>query len=553
MPDHSNMTASHEQLISQLAAYITAHGFYFPRKLLTTYYLSLQTKPFVILTGISGTGKTKLAQLFAEWMSPGVEVQTEIKEEPENDATSFYREIKPSYLTGGFSIPKNAYRYFDIPEPSQSTYITVQLGEDGPTEQYLIRHQQYSHGKTAYVYFALRKSIREWMNEHFEIGDIMRFEHLEDEGIYRISKFTPTVRRILKRTPRLAFVTVRPDWTDNRGLLGFYNLITGTYQATDFLRLLLQASVDVDIPHFVILDEMNLAKVEYYFADFLSAMESRYLQNGALKQSPLRLHDLPRCMLAQGYQPWDEDADVEATEPFMCQVRCAGCPLRGGVDEAQWKRGQSRYEDAVKAGFTPQYYVPPRLMVPPNVYFAGTVNVDETTYMFSPKVLDRANTLEFNAVDLAGYYQRTAQAAAPAPADEATRAAFTYDGQFLCLPKSIPLQQSEVLAPYRARLVELNALLRPYTLHFGYRVADEVLLYLWNAHQLGDAAFSLDTAFDYQCYQKILPKFHGSQAKLQEPLENLLAFCHQYAYTRSAAKIQQMLDQLKKEGFASFA
>jgi 5-methylcytosine-specific restriction endonuclease McrBC GTP-binding regulatory subunit McrB len=70
---------------------------------------------------------------------------------------------------------------------------------------------------------------------------------------------------------------------------------------------------------------------------------------------------------------------------------------------------------------------------------------------------------------------------------------------------------------------------------------------------LGDAAFSLDTAFDYQCYQKILPKFHGSQAKLQEPLEDLLAFCNRYAYTHSAAKIQQMLDQLKKEGFASFA
>ena len=128
--------------------FVAGKGFYFPEELVNNYIFSLKTKPFVILSGISGTGKTKLAQLFAEYMC----------------------------LDG----------------------------------------------------------IR-----------------------------------------RYCFISVRPDWNDNRGLLGFYNPITQQYQPTELLKLLLRAVQDDKNPYFVILDEMNLAKVEYYFADFLSCMESR--------------------------------------------------------------------------------------------------------------------------------------------------------------------------------------------------------------------------------------------------------------------------------------
>ncbi len=465
-PPTTTPTTTTTGLLSSLTNYVAGREFYFPPELLVTYYLSLQTKPFAILTGISGTGKTKLAQLFAQWMSP----------------------------------------------------------TDG-------------------------------------------------EGNY-------------------AFVSVRPDWMDSRGLLGFHNLITGTYSATDFLRLLLQATInlksDKPCPYFVILDEMNLAKVEYYFADFLSVMESRYLQDGEVKQSSLRLHDLPRCVLAQGESSWGEEAEVGEAEPCMCYVRCDGCPLRQGVDERQWSRGKSDYDTAHKSGFDPTRYVPPRLYVPRNVYFSGTVNVDETTYMFSPKVLDRANTIEFNEVDLESYFVRERGASSAGPANDAARAAFTFDGKFTLLPKAVPIRTDEEMSPYREQLVALNNLLQPYKMHFGYRVADEVLLYLWNAKNLSDPAFDLDTAFDHQLCQKVLPKFHGSQAKLQAPLEHLLLFCvdserqpsipgaelepadrkhirelksksvddlrsHGARYPRAAHKVRRMLDTLEKDGFAGFA
>jgi len=420
--------------LAGLSSHMIAHGFHFPISLLTTYFLSLQTKPFAILTGISGTGKTKLAQLFAKWMSPVVE-----------------------------------------------TEVTV------------------------------------------------------------------------------AFVPVRPDWTDSRGLLGFHNLITGTYSATDFLRLLLRATINLQSdrlrPYFVILDEMNLAKVEYYFADFLSAMESRRLGEGnSIEQECLTLHNQPRCVLAAGNEGI-VDPSYYHEKRFTCLVRCEQCPFASLVNEGYHQDGEFEYEEARAAGFAPQHFVPPRLTVPLNAYFSGTVNVDETTYTFSPKVLDRANTIEFGDVRLDTYFSVSSVGGPVAyTASEETIAAFTNHWQFALLPKQVPELRSDLeLAPYRDQLVRLNQLLEPFEMHFGYRVADELLLYLWNAQELNDPAFALDVAFDHQIYQKVLPKFHGSQAKLQEPLEALHAFCEEHGYARSAAKIQRMLNMLLKEGFASFA
>jgi energy-coupling factor transporter ATP-binding protein EcfA2 len=396
--------------ITQLERYVQSQRFSFPRDLLTTYYLALRTKPFVILTGISGTGKTKLAQLFAEWMS--------------------------------------------------------------------------------------QKNKEQW-----------------------------------------AFVPVRPDWTDNRGLLGFHNLITQSYQGSDLLSLLLRATVNGGKPHFVILDEMNLAKVEYYFADFLSAIESRRAIGDKIVQESIPLHSQPRCVVISGYE---EKAKGFYDKNNVCTASCSECPYT--TPGAQVK----------EPGFDPLCFAPPRLAVPLNVYFAGTVNVDETTYMFSPKVLDRANTIEFDEVDLRGYFSGAGAAGNATCADDAAAQDFSYKGQFVRLPKQEPeLSSTPELAPYRERLIKLVDTLKPFGMHFGYRVADEILLYLWNAKQLNEPGFDLDKAFDRQVYQKILPKFHGSQARLQEPLKALKDILT--GLPASENKLQRMLDQLQKEGFASFA
>ena len=208
-----------------LYEYYSMMGFLFSGETITRYFLSLKTKPFIILTGISGTGKTKIAQIFAEYMC-----QDENEEAKEK---------------------------------------------------------------------------------------------------------------------RKAFIPVRPDWMDNKGLLGFYNILDQKYHSTPLLDLILNAKANSDKPYFVILDEMNLAKVEYYFSDFLSIMESRTVDNPDGEK--IHLHSL---------------------------------------EEARTHDGRE---------------IPQKIHIPRNLFFTGTVNVDETTYMFSPKVLDRANVIEFNEVNLEGY------------------------------------------------------------------------------------------------------------------------------------------------------
>ena len=169
--------------------------------------------------------------------------------------------------------------------------------------------------------------------------------------------FRPILQSAVARIPddaanNYVVVPVRPDWVDNRGLLGYLNPLTNEYSTTPFLNVLLRAGDEEERaeaagekphPFFVILDEMNLARVEHYFSDFLSALESR------------------------------EDIPLHEDE---------------AVDSGESQSGPR---------------VPRKLKVPGNVLFTGTVNVDETTYMFSPKVLDRAFTIEFDQVDLKGF------------------------------------------------------------------------------------------------------------------------------------------------------
>lgn len=142
--------------------------------------------------------------------------------------------------------------------------------------------------------------------------------------------------------PFYLLVAVQPDWHSARDLLGYYNALTNTYQATPFLRLLLRASADPQQPYYICLDEMNLARPEYYLAPLLSALETS-----------------------------DHSIDL-------------GVP-----------------SDEVRAASGETLTNPFRL--PLNVHFIGTVNVDESTHALSDKLLDRANLIELTEVDLKAY------------------------------------------------------------------------------------------------------------------------------------------------------
>lgn len=406
--------------------YFEMQGYIFPNEIITRYFLSLKAKPFVILTGISGTGKTKIAQIFADYMC-----------------------------------------------------------QDDTEEN--------------------RKS-------------------------------------------RIAFIPVRPDWMDNRGLLGYFNPLSECYHATPALRLLLEAAKNPDKPYFLILDEMNLAKVEYYFSDFLSILESR--TSSYPKGEPLLLHD-------------------------------------------------SR--EAIKVYRDDTLQIPHELCIPPNVYITGTVNVDETTYMFSPKVLDRANVIEFNDVSLKSiskdYFDEPSvpeKLSADEPDSEYpylelalnnpdVRSSLLIKDKVFLFPSledyHKALDNAETVGGMSLIVITwLIRLLEQYHLHFGYRVVNEIARFTWLALEsesiLGSVA-PKHTIIDIQILQKVLPKLHGTRAKLDKPLRDLLAFCYNpdpnvsidisqdkrkqaeqfdpsACFPRSAQKLARMLRNLQEQGYASF-
>lgn len=143
--------------------------------------------------------------------------------------------------------------------------------------------------------------------------------------------------------PLLVVCPVRPEWTDPSGLTGYEDRLTDRYVVPPFLEALLVATANPASPVFVVLDEMNLARVEYYFSDVLSAVESRH---------PLQLHS-------------------------------SGVPMEGSTG------GE----------------VPAELRMPPNLFLIGTINVDETTSTLSDKVLDRAVVIDMSQVDFDRFFE----------------------------------------------------------------------------------------------------------------------------------------------------
>lgn len=226
------------------------------------------------------------------------------------------------------------------------------------------------------------------------------------------------------------------------------------------------------IAWFVILDEMNLAHVEYYFADLLSVLES-------------------------GRETDPDHEDFGFTDQ----------PLR------------LTYPDTVVNEAPPT-----EVQLPPNLYIIGTVNMDETTHAFSPKVLDRAFTMELTEVDFSNY-PRAASPVGSRTFSEAEKhdflRVFSQNGVFPQIRKDEIREFVLVNEDIRRSIQTLNNNLANYRFHFGYRVFDEIMQFLTNAEaneMYDNSLFALDSA----AFMKILPKFSGSEARVGLPLAALI-------------------------------
>ena len=266
------------------------------------------------------------------------------------------------------------------------------------------------------------------------------------------------------------------------------------------LEFMLQAANDRDHPYLLILDEMNLAHVERYFADVLSGMESG--------------------------------------EPVLPNLR--------RNEKGEWRA------------------VGGPVALPENLMVVGTVNVDETTYMFSPKVLDRANTIEFRV--------ETADLATDgAPLESIDAGNLSHARSFLRIASTTAVPAS-AHAELAGHLRELHTLLASFGREFGHRTFGEALRFAALLEQSGDSDPLV--ALDLQVLQKVLPKFHGSVREIAEPLALLASWTFngpgvaqgdgkfdaisppgsaEPALPMTFAKIQRMTKRLQANHFVSFA
>ena len=296
-----------------------------------------------------------------------------------------------------------------------------------------------------------------------------------------------------KPNPHYALVPVGADWTGNENIIGYPDGLRpptatekGCYVTKPSLDLLLHASnpANAQIPHFLILDEMNLSHVERYFADLLSIIESK------------------------------ESMTLYSDE-------------NGADGQPKNTRG-----------------LDPVLRLPPNLFIIGTVNVDETTYMFSPKVLDRANVIEFRVTQEEMNDFLTSPKFLDLEQIDGAGEPFAKDFVKAAADKQATVP-ADVKDRFQAEMRLFFALQRAHGAEFGYRVAHEIarFLHFYRALSAGKPWRSappaptrpnpelalaappsrdwFDYAFDAAVIQKFLPKLHGSKVKLAPLLKKL--------------------------------
>lgn len=369
--DDENYIETNE-LLGMINNYIKNQGYIYTKEQLSNLYLSLKTKPFVILAGISGTGKSKIVRLFANALGATTE------------------------------------------------------------------------------------------NNQFNL------------------------------------ISVRPDWNDGCDLIGYKNL-NDEFIEGQLTKTIIEASKpeNKDKPYFICLDEMNLARVEYYLSDYLSVIESRQ------------------------------------------------------------KVGQEIITDKLVQDKD--------LHIPENIYLIGTVNMDDTTFTFSRKVLDRANTIEFSDVNLENLF---------GDSDNENTETLNINNHFLKTNylKTIDIEEEyrEYAKEVNKKIIEINEILKKSKKQFAYRVRDEILFYMIENKK--SELLDENLAFDYQIMQKILPAINGSERSIEKILVDLFNFIcektviefadieeaenylqnEEVRYKNSAEKIIYMLKGYNDDGYVSY-
>lgn len=315
-------------------------------------------------------------------------------------------------------------------------------------------------------------------------------------------------------------VQVKPNWHDSSELIGYVSRLNGEkFVVGPFLRFLAAAIKDPNTPYFLCLDEMNLAPVEQYFAEYLSVIESRKLNDSGIIET-------------------DPIIEYEDTDAY------------GNLIDQLFNTPEERKAYKMAEGGK-------RLTIPQNFFVVGTVNMDETTFSFSRKVLDRAMTIEMNEVDLHGGLEK------------GTSNDISYIGNSIIGDAAegcdVYEDNRELCGQVLAYLEQVNAILEGTPFKIAYRTRNEFLMYAVNRKALAPDSHLWQT-LDEMTSMKILSRIEGDEERTKRVLDSLKVLADEQIVASippaeddkpttksiSATKIKEMLEKLQATGFTSY-
>lgn len=358
----------------------------------------------------------------------------------------------------------------------------------------------------------------------------MAFDSCPDNNVLRSDLTAPG---------NYCLIEVKPNWHDSTELLGYEsNIGTSHYQLTPFVKFLAKAMLYPTVPFFVCLDEMNLAPVEQYFAEFLSVLESRTKIDGHIVSEPLikadvfKKYNLCKALFS---------ADKEKSEYSQAQGTVEPEPTYGKEAEV--------YDFLEKYG----------LRIPENVIVIGTVNMDETTHQFSRKVIDRAMTIEMNLPDGDPFMDFFDNSSELVYRSEPTSPSLylATETKASDVVKALSEANAEktdwLKSEVASFLTALNTALDGTPFKVAYRVQNELMLFFYQLW-LEDKSLEWETIHNTACDQilmmKVLPRIEGDEELLGKPLERLAVFCEQFVNAKK--KIKEMSERLGQSRFTSF-
>lgn len=344
-------------------------------------------------------------------------------------------------------------------------------------------------------------------------------------------------------------VEVKPNWNDSTELLGYETVLDGgNYHLTKFVKFLIKAMQHENVPFFVCLDEMNLAAVEQYFAEFLSILESRKDVDGTIKSEPL----IPAAIFEKYQQKLHKE--LFPTKDNSNTSTGAGCYTTDGT--------------AVYLHRTYAKLMEEGLRIPRNLIVVGTVNMDDTTYQFSRKVIDRAMTIEMNEVNLNDMFDIEKPDALSYREDVVDKgwffAPFAQSNNVLqqmnndereLLTEKIKTTIGQTDADGTTTPDSLEAILGKTPFRIAYRVVNELILHFYalRCWENKDTEFEelYNKALDNILMMKVLPRIEGNEDLVKEPLAQLATWT-EVAYPKANAKIVEMRERLELSHFTCF-